>query len=112
MGRHASISASRLRELVQSGCTMTAIARELGVSRQTVANHMRLRGIEPVPRRPGPPPKLPSAEQIVERIEAGETATQIARAAGVTRPAVVTKLLRRGYALRGGEISRTQETVL
>jgi hypothetical protein len=49
---------------------------------------------------------LPPADEIVERIRKGDTATDIAKAHGDTRPAVITKLSRAGYALLGGTITQ------
>ena len=43
-------------ELHQQGMTVSAIARRTGVHRSTVAKYLA-RGIEPLPRRRGRPPK-------------------------------------------------------
>lgn len=108
MAAHASIAASELRRLLlDAGLPITTVAAVLKVSPPTIRRHCRAHGIV-VDRGPGPKSKLPPADEIVERVQAGETAADIAKASGVTRPAVITKLARAGYALLGGTITKIE----
>lgn len=106
MAVHAPIAAAEQRQLlVDADLPITTVAAVFKVSAPTIRRHCRAHGIV-VDRGPGPKSKLPPADEIVDRIRAGETATDIAKVSGVTRPAVVTKLARAGYALLGGTITK------
>lgn len=99
------ISAAYIRCRFEEGARLSQVVRELNFSRETVVSHCRIHGIPlPTPQY-GPGRKLPPTNEIVDRLRAGETATQIARQVGVTRSAVITKLQRAGYAYRAGQVS-------
>lgn len=108
MAAHAPISGSELRRLLlDAGLTVRATAAVLRVTPPTIRRHCRAHGIV-LNRGPGPRSVLPQVDEIIRRIEAGETAQAIAQAHELQRPAVVSKLLRAGYRLHGGKVTRLE----
>ncbi len=100
-----AISPSQLRQRIAAGARVIEIARELGVSRGTVKNHCRAHGIA-LPMTPsGPLRRSPPIGEVLARLEAGETATAIARSAGVARPTIIRCLDRAGFGLRRGVVT-------
>jgi DNA invertase Pin-like site-specific DNA recombinase len=99
------INASYIRRRFNEGARLSDVVRELDCSREAVVSHCRMHDI-PLPKpQYGPSRKLPPTAAIVERLRSGESATEIAKQAGVTRSAVIETLKRDGYAYRGGVVS-------
>lgn len=99
------INASYIRKRFNEGARLSEVVRELDCARETVVSHYRIHGIPLPSTQYGPGRKLPPTSEIVDRLRAGETATEIAKKAGVTRSAVITNLQRAGYAYRAGTVS-------
>ena len=106
MAAHAPIAGGELRRLlIDAGLTVRATAAVLRVTPPTVRRHCRAHGIV-LNRGPGPRSVLPPVDEIIRRIEAGETAQSIAASCGLQRPSVVSKLQRAGYRLHGGTVTK------
>jgi len=103
-----ALSPSLLRRRIADGARISDIAVELGVHRSTIKRHCATHGID-LPVTPGPRRRSPTTEEIIARIEVGETASSIARSAGVSHSAIVRALERAGYRLLGGVITRMED---
>lgn len=92
-----------MRDRLEAGMTLTELARIIGINRVTLRRHAIAAGID-LPGRPGARRKLPSTDELITRIEAGENPRDIAEAAGLTRSAVHASLYYAGLRTRDGRV--------
>ena len=103
MSRPPKVSASGLRTMLDTGMRVGEIAAATGHVRSSIGNQLRAHGIDPK-SRPGRPSKLPPLDVLIERLEAGERPSAIAKACSATPSAVHLALYAAGLRLDRGRI--------
>lgn len=96
-----------MRDHLEAGMTLTELARIMGVNRVMLRRHAIAAGIN-LPGRPGARRKLPSTDELITRIGAGDEPAFIARAAGLTRTAVHASLYYSGYRIVGSRVIKKE----
>ena len=111
-GNHGGKVVSRIEEVIrryEDGESTTAIAADIGVGRKSVVYALKTRGVPIRPAAYGqrgqarPSIRVLSDEQVaqlVERYQAGESATALRREFGIALSTAITALRREGVAIR------------
>ena len=111
-GNHGGKVVSRIEEVIrryEGGESTTEIAKDIGVGRKAIVYALKTRGVPIRPAADGqrgkarPGLRVLSDEQVaqlVERYQAGESATQLRKAFGVALSTTITTLRREGVAIR------------